>query len=206
MEILVPHTMRGKEIEKILEKKEDWVQKKLKKLKNKPRRTRKTFTNGELFSFLGKEYPLIIRIDESRGEGYLSFNQQQFTATIPPDWEEPRKELKNLFINWYKKEGTSVVKREVEPIAKELEVTYKEINLKNVKTLWGSCTPKKRLNFNWKIVLAPFPVFRYVIIHEVCHLKIPGHSKEFWSLVEILDPDYKKHRKWLKNNSWQLSI
>lgn len=263
VEVMVPHTMRNKEIEKLLEKKEDWVTKKLTELKHKPQKVRKNFTDGELFCFLGKEYPLVKRLhtnqkhcnstplacpaerdayptksvpyfakamkgkqgpaatkrsaktgatslvaksNMNRGEGYLSFNQQQFIATIPLNWKGDKKELRRLFINWYKNKGAQVAKKEVDPIAKKLGVTYKEINLKEVKTLWGSCTPKKRLNFNWKIALAPFPVFRYIIIHETCHLKIPGHNKKFWRLVESFDPSYKKHRKWLKENSWQLSI
>jgi len=204
--VQVPHTMSKKDIQTLVRDKKVWIKKKLKGLKQRPKKTQKNFEHGELFSFLGEEYPLAIRKDESRKKGYLSFNQQQFTATIPPNWKKTKEKLRELFINWYKREGARIAKKEVETIAKELEVSYKEINLKNVKTLWGSCTPKKRLNFNWKITLTPFPVFRYVIVHEVCHLKIPGHSKKFWNLVESFDPDYKNNRKWLKRNSWKLSI
>ena len=206
VEIMVPYAVSDRKAREQLKRKEDWIKKKIKELKNKPQRIRKKFIDGESFSFLGSDYPLVLRTDGSRGERYLNFNQQQFTATIPPDWKENKEKLRRLFIDWYKKEGARRAKRDVDPIAKKLGVTYKEINFKNVKTLWGSCTPKKRLNFNWKIALAPYPVFRYIIIHEICHLKIPGHSKKFWKLVESFDPHYKKHRKWIKVNSWKLSI
>ena len=49
--------------------------------------------------------------------------------------------------------------------------------------------------------MAPVEVLDYVIVHELVHLKIDNHSKDFWQNVEKIYPDYKKAKKWLKDNA-----
>ena len=49
-------------------------------------------------------------------------------------------------------------------------------------------------------MLAPDAVLDYVIVHELCHRKHMNHSPLFWAEVERIMPDYREHRKWLKEN------
>lgn len=84
---------------------------------------------------------------------------------------------------------------------KQLEYfQFKNITIKNLSSKWGSCSSKKNLNFNYKLIFCPYEVIEYVIIHEMCHLKEMNHSKRFWNLVESYLPEYKKHRKWIRDN------
>jgi len=76
------------------------------------------------------------------------------------------------------------------------------ITLKNTKSRWGSCSQKGNINLSTRILFAPEEVIDYVCIHELAHLKVPDHSKKFWSLVEFVIPDYKKHLQWLKKNGY----
>lgn len=93
----------------------------------------------------------------------------------------------------------------VNDYAKQMGEMYSGIRIKDQKTLWGSCSTRRNLNFNWRLVMAPEKVLDYVIVHELCHLKHMDHSPAFWHWVESVMPDYRKHRKWLKENGWQLS-
>ncbi|MBO4337658.1 MAG: M48 family metallopeptidase, partial [Lachnospiraceae bacterium] len=56
-----------------------------------------------------------------------------------------------------------------------LGVSFERVRIAGQKTLWGSCSGKGTLSFNWKLMLAPTEVFDYVIAHEVCHLKEMNH-------------------------------
>ncbi|MEK7618325.1 MAG: SprT family zinc-dependent metalloprotease [Patescibacteria group bacterium] len=76
---------------------------------------------------------------------------------------------------------------------------YNRINIKNQKTRWGSASKKGNLNFNYKIVHLPKELLDYLIVHELCHLKEFNHSKEFWVLVAQIMPNYRTHRRELKN-------
>jgi predicted metal-dependent hydrolase len=79
-------------------------------------------------------------------------------------------------------------------------VKYERIAIKFQKTRFGSCSTKKNLNFNALVALMPSEILDYVIVHELSHLNQMNHSKAFWQEVEKIIPDYKKKRKWLKDN------
>ncbi len=81
---------------------------------------------------------------------------------------------------------------------------YEKITIRDQKTRWGSCSSNGTLSFSFRLMLAPPRVLDYVIVHELCHLTHMNHSKEFWNMVENILPDYKEHRKWLKENGHTL--
>jgi predicted metal-dependent hydrolase len=60
------------------------------------------------------------------------------------------------------------------------------------------------LSFNWRLVLAPSPVLRYVVVHELCHLREPNHSRAFWSLVGDALPGFEAERAWLRRHGHEL--
>ena len=87
-----------------------------------------------------------------------------------------------------------------------LGVTHGSIHIRDQKTRWGSCSAKGNLNFNWRLMLAPPRVLDYVVVHELCHRKEMNHSKAFWNAVEMVLPDYKELRKWLRDNGSSLTL
>jgi len=85
-----------------------------------------------------------------------------------------------------------------------LGVEYARIQVRDQRTRWGSCSTRGTLSFNWRLVLAPFAVLDYVVVHELCHLREPNHSRRFWSLVESRRPDWREHRTWLREHGPEL--
>lgn len=77
-------------------------------------------------------------------------------------------------------------------------LVYNRVAIKNLRRTWGSCSGKRNLNFNYKIVHLPRQLAEYVIVHELCHLAELNHSKRFWALVSKTVPDYKGCRKELR--------
>ena len=68
------------------------------------------------------------------------------------------------------------------------------------KSLWGSLDARDRVTLDLALALAPTAALRYVLVHELCHLKVRSHSKRFWSWVENLYPDYQAQRDWLREH------
>ncbi len=81
-----------------------------------------------------------------------------------------------------------------------MNVTYHRISIREQKTRWGSCSSAGNLNFNWRLIFAPEEVLNYVVVHELAHRLEMNHSKAFYAIVEQVLPDYKKSRKWLREN------
>ncbi|GIW65535.1 MAG: hypothetical protein KatS3mg094_054 [Candidatus Parcubacteria bacterium] len=85
----------------------------------------------------------------------------------------------------------------IDEISQILKVRPKEVSFRNMKVRWGSCTSDGRLIFNKKLKFLPKELIRYVAIHEMCHLLVRNHKKEFWQLVEKLCPEFKNYQKLL---------
>jgi predicted metal-dependent hydrolase len=88
--------------------------------------------------------------------------------------------------------------------AEVLDVSYRRIRIGAQRTLWGSCSPGGTLSFNWRLVLAPFSVLDYVVVHELCHLRFLDHSQRFWGLVEGRRPHWREQRDWLREHGPEL--
>jgi len=88
--------------------------------------------------------------------------------------------------------------------ASVMGLDYRRVAIKDQRTLWGSCSGRKNLNFNWRLAAAPPEVLDYVVIHELCHLREMNHSRNFWALVKERCPDYAARRRWLRDNCAQL--
>jgi hypothetical protein len=92
----------------------------------------------------------------------------------------------------------------VEDEAAELGVEVNRIQIRDQRTRWGSCSPAGNLSFNWRLVLAPFEVLDYVVVHEVCHLREANHSRRFWRLVESRRPEWREQKAWLNEHGAEL--
>lgn len=103
-------------------------------------------------------------------------------------------------IKKYRKEAGKILSAKAEYFGRNMKVSYERIFIKDQKSCWGSCSARKNLNFNWRLVLMPEEILDYVMVHELAHLKQLNHSPEFWRIVEEVLPDYKVRRKWLKEN------
>lgn len=95
----------------------------------------------------------------------------------------------------FKNQALILAKRKAEELNKYYGLSYNKISIRNSRSRWGSCSEKKNLNFNYKIIFLPEDLLNYIIVHELCHLREMNHSKRFWNLVEKTVPDYKEARK-----------
>jgi predicted metal-dependent hydrolase len=92
----------------------------------------------------------------------------------------------------------------VDEEAPHIGVKPKRIQIRDQRSRWGSCSTRGTLSFNWRLVLAPFDVLDYVVVHELCHLREPNHSRRFWRLVEQRRPCWRAQRDWLHEHGPEL--
>lgn len=88
--------------------------------------------------------------------------------------------------------------RRVERLALLVGVSVNRVTVRCQRTRWGSCSAKGNVNLNCLLMLCPEEVRDYVVVHELCHRREMNHSPRFWVEVERVMPDYRSHRRWLK--------
>lgn len=72
------------------------------------------------------------------------------------------------------------------------------------KNRWGSLTKDGVIHLNVNLMKAPQSVIDYIILHELCHLRIREHSHHYWDLVHRFMPNYQDKIEWLKMNGYDL--
>jgi len=103
-----------------------------------------------------------------------------------------------------KTRAKSVITNLAEADSTRLGIPFSKISLRDPRSRWGSCNTDGNLMFSWRLMLAPPEVLRYVVAHEVAHLREMNHSGAFWAEVAGLMPNFEAPRRWLKSNGGQL--
>ena len=109
-------------------------------------------------------------------------------------------------MRWYKRQAEQKLVEKVGRYAPIVGVEPTGVGIKSFKSRWGSCTAKGRLEFNWRVMMAPNSIVDYVVIHELCHLKQHDHSAEFWQMVERVMPSFVEKKAWLKQFEMSLRL
>lgn len=198
--VRVPLKIKRNDIEKIICKHSRWIEKKIKEINSRDVKfTQKKFIDGENFLYLGSVYPLKIR--SSNEQTYpLLFNKGCFSLS------ERVIDIRTAFLFWYKQEAKKLIFQSVKYYAQQNGLDYNKIKISNAQKQWGSCTSSNNLYFSWRIIMAPYSVMNYVVVHELVHIIEKNHSKNFWKKVHSILPDYKIQRNWLKKNGYLLTI
>jgi predicted metal-dependent hydrolase len=197
LQVRVPEHVGDERVAAFLTKKRPWIRSKVAEIQRIPPRRSKELVSGESFPYLGRHYRLKVQEGHQVGvclsAGYLN-------ATIRPSEQVEQREarIQQYLQSWYRSRALERIQEKTIRYAEQIGVSPTGLSVRNFRSRWGSCDKRGQVVFNWNIIKAPHSVVDYVVIHELCHLIHPNHSKDFWHLVGRHDPNYPKHRQWLK--------
>lgn len=86
--------------------------------------------------------------------------------------------------------------------SQRMRIPYSKFRISSGRSVLGSCNRSKTINISWRTIFYPENISDYIIIHELAHILQMNHSKSFWAIVANFCPDYKKIRKYIKENSF----
>lgn len=175
----------------------DWVSRQRAEIAGQARQEKRKYLSGESFYLLGHRYRL--RIEERPGTTHYVERQGEWLVMhIQPLTTTHNRQI--LLQEYYR----DVLKAQLGEIVPRLAEQYREEGVtwevRQMKRRWGSCIPAKRhLIFNLELSRVPIPCIEYVVVHELCHLVVPNHSKLFTQLLTDRLPLWQEQRKALND-------
>jgi predicted metal-dependent hydrolase len=202
IEVRTPINKTIKDTREIIRDKAEWILRKQHEFKSLiPQITKPTYEANSTLPYLGKNYPLKTNMNQSRNT--LTFANGIFIVNITNSRIDDGAKImiKHLYDNWTVEMAYQLLKTKVDKFSQKLKVDVPKIFLKkNLKSRWASLTKKGSINFNMNLIKAPQDVIDYIVLHEVCHLRIKGHSHHYWDFVHRFMPDYQDKINWLTVN------
>ena len=199
--VTVPRSYTIEKLPDILHTKSGWILKKLSEYGQvQPLLMKAELRSGDKVPYLGGY--LMVELRAISGH-HQCVGIEQDKLIVSPGAQNPH--VIDAVRKWYLAQAELLIKEKVDKLSKSIGVTYSRLTIRGQKTLWGSCSRRGTLSFNWKLLMAPEPVIEYVIIHELIHLKVMNHGKTFWKLVAVHCPEWREHKQWLRKHGFLLS-
>lgn len=178
-----PPRATHRQLQRFLDQCGPWIKRQLEKVTDAP-----SLHPGAILSLYGEDFECIH--DPLRRKPVLC----QETKTLRLPLKVSQKDLHSLFKKVAHEKLLPLLYKAVEDLDQRVE----KVSFRDSKTRWGSCSGRKTISLNWRLVFLPPEVGHYVCAHEAAHLLHMNHSKAFWEVLERICPTYQKHRKWLK--------
>ncbi len=193
VEVRAPEGSEETTIESIVRKRASWIVCQQRFFRQfLPRTPERQFVSGETHLYLGRQYRLRIREAESDAvkliAGYIYVHTQK---TCDQD------HLRHLLKHWYLKHAEVQFHIRLKVCLKIIDswqIQPPQITVSELTSSWGKCSSNGKITLNLNLIRAPRACIDYVILHELCHLRCPNHSTEFYRLLSIVLPDWKESK------------
>lgn len=153
---------------------------------------------------IGKSHHLTVR-PTSSPHCTVTRHGQQIIVSLPEgeQVETPaiQAHIRPVVIEALRKEAKSYLPKRLAYMAAQHGFSYQKVRFSHAAGRWGSCSSSGTISLNIALMKLPFPLIDYVLLHELSHTIEMNHSSAFWSLVERCDPDYRLHRRDIKNHT-----
>ena len=153
---------------------------------------------------VGKSHTLLVRAT-SAASPTAKRHGQQITVSLPTGktMQHPSvtRAVRDAVAEALRIEAKSYLPKRLAYLAKQGDFSYEKVRFSHASGRWGSCSSNGTISLNIALMKLPFELIDYVLVHELAHTVEMNHSRDFWDLVETADPDYKHHKKALKNET-----
>lgn len=197
--IRAPRWVSVADIEKMIQKREDWIQKKLVQFANWQKEVGTQavrFEDGQSIPYLGK--PLTMVLDPKAPTVYKNESEHEPRLIVNLSKNAAPERIRDLVQVWFRKEAERYIGERLKAIAAKALVSYSGRGLSSAKGRWGSCSADRKIRLNWRLIHLDPSIIDYVISHELAHLDEMNHSARFWKRVAEIDPNYSEARQKLK--------
>ena len=196
VEVSAPTQLSDESIELFIRTRIGWIRRQQEKFDKQPRQTAREYVSGEALYVWGRQYYLLVNHSSKGNSLVLDGDKAILTVRVDSTVEQREK-----FVNeWYRQ----ILKAEIERrLPKWEQITGLHPagwQTKNMTTRWGTCnTNTRKIWLNLQLAKKPLECLEYVILHELAHLKVRNHSKDFVAIMDQYMPYWRETKKLLNN-------
>lgn len=196
--VLAPAVASDLEVEHLVRNQARWILERRKILSQRPAPRR--FVTGEAMPYLGRDYELVVDTDRFL-RPWIRFDEDCFLFDAPPrmDDHKRRELIRKAFVDWYWQQAEEDLPAWVDDwLPFVAPHAQPRVLVRNQQRRWASCAYDRTLRFNWRTMMLEPDLIDYLVVHELAHVTVRNHSKQFWDLVAYHLPDVKERRRRLR--------
>lgn len=204
MDVIHPRARPPEQIKEFLLTNERWILNQLKRVEHFSGLRKSRVKAPSEILFRGKPVRVVVLESSHRrgpnrvvldGNALIVFKGKSSTTS-------PAKSLEY----WLRRQARSDIGEQLTVVSQKLKCSPHKVFVMGQRTKWGNCSALGNLSFNWRLIMAPSFVLRYIVVHEATHLRLSDHSQRFWLTVQSLCPEAQLAKHWLRNNSSKLLL
>ena len=196
VKVTAPLGSKMSDIEEKLKLKSKWILKQQDQFETyRPGITERKYLNGETHLYLGRQYLLQVEKAESPSVKLYRGKMLVYKKDTDP------KAVEKIIKIWYRQKANQIFDQALTEklnLFTQYHITKPHMVIKWMEKRWGSCTRNGKITLNTELVKAPKACIEYVMVHELCHLVIRNHTKDFYDLQAKIFPDWQKWKEKLE--------
>lgn len=196
----------GVAVERFLREREPWIRRHLERhaRARAALQARGRLADGSTLRFRGTMHALVVEPTRGGRTEVVRSGDDDVDRIVVRLAPRDEARLAGVLTAWLRDRAGAAIDHEIARHASALGLRPTSIAVRDPRSRWGSASRDGRLMFSWRLVLAPPEALETVVVHELAHLRVFGHSPEFWDLVASRRPDHRAWRGWLRAHSYEL--
>jgi predicted metal-dependent hydrolase len=202
--VTVPKTFNQKLLPGILQSRLDWIRKTIDRINRLPVSMKKGLPDKLTLLATNETWLIVYRTEP--GNKVTLVEQSHGKVLVISGKISSKQAVIKLLKGWLKDKAVRLLPDWLERIRQKTSLPFQNLTIRDQKTRWGSCSAKKNINLNFRLIFLPVHLVDYVMIHELCHTQVLSHSAAFWKLVASFYPQHREARKQLREIAREIPV
>jgi predicted metal-dependent hydrolase len=200
LEVVVPKRFNASEVPLLVEKNSRWIERAFRKAKafQELIGPAPVWRMPEEITFPALD--LSWRVLTHRGDSeWVTMRETSATTLVVRGATDDASICQIALKRWLTRKAEEHLLLWLRQVSDKTGLSYAAASIRQQRTRWGSCSSRRLISLNARLLFLPPNLVTYVLVHELCHTRHLNHSQRFWRLVEFYLPDYRKFDRQLRD-------
>ncbi len=198
--ISAPEKVSIEDIKKVVLKNRVAIAKTVDRIKKKVAETPScSYLSGDSISYLGENYTLLVDFVTHKRLRHIEINQRMHILRMETRETFSMEVRHQQLLSFYRVRLTEILNPLLEKWTQKLQVSIAKVRIKQLKSMWGSCSSSGNLSFNLALIKLPPELIEFVVVHELTHRLEMNHGDHFYAIMHKCLPDTQVLNKHLKS-------